>query len=403
MNQSVFLAKNENNKINSFLLIRNTINQEITTESSAKNIERRLEAIIESIAGNHWWKDINGRYKGCNDAVAKLLGLNSAADIIGKTDYELPWAEQADELVKNDQDVMQRGIPERREEVVRAKDGKVLIFLVTKVPLRNEEGRVIGTIGSSVDITEQKSIERALIEAKETTEQANQAKTQFIANMSHDLRTPLQAILMMTEVLQKKLQASELQKPLNTIITAGKELMQLVEDVLSFSKLESRKQELHLEIFDLHQLIGDVTELMQHSANQKGLQLIINLSEDVPCHLISDATALRRILLNLLSNAIKFTEQGYVKLSVTVEKIESDSVRLKFAVEDTGIGIPQDKLESIFDRFSRVESVHKRYDGIGLGLAIVKQLVQSLGGEIQVSSELGRGSRFACLLSVNRG
>src|SRR5262249_24267101 len=141
-------------------------------------------------------------YRGCNETVAKLLGLQSPSDIIGKTDYDLPWADQADQLVKHDKLVIETGIPQSREEVAANKEGKVLTFLVTKVPLRDEFGQIIGTIGTSVDITEQKQTQAELAYAKEKAEAASKAKSAFIANMSHDIRTPLTGVIGMAQILE---------------------------------------------------------------------------------------------------------------------------------------------------------------------------------------------------------
>jgi PAS domain S-box-containing protein len=290
--------------------------------------------------------------------------------------------------------VVELGAAARFEESYRVirPDGEVRWVLDRGFPVYDERGYCHSVMGVAIDITREKQIEEAL-------RQVNLAKTEFLANMSHDLRTPLQAILMMTEVLQKKLQTSEFLKPLNTISKAGNELMQLIEEILSFSKLESGKQILRPEIFDLRELIEELNNIMLEAARVKNIQLHFSYAADVPLQVTQDVTAVKRILMNLLGNAIKFTQQGYVQLMVSVVKIKGDVLWLQFMVEDTGIGIPQGKLDVIFERFSQVESGHKKqHEGIGLGLAIVKQLVQNLGGEIRVLSKLGRGSVFTCVL-----
>jgi two-component system aerobic respiration control sensor histidine kinase ArcB len=360
-----------------------------------------LENIIGLMPGHVYWLNKEGIYLGCNDNQAKSSGLSSRKEIIGKRNIDIPGFVIPEVLDPINEEVIKNGKTIIIEEPAVLQDGTQATFLSNKVPLHNSQKEIIGMVGISFNITDRKKTEYELKLAKEDAEVANQAKSAFLASMSHDLRTPLQAILIMTEVLQKRVRTSELQKPLNSISNASKELMQLVEGVLSFSKLESGKQELHLEPFDLRQLVEDVGDLMQLSANKKNLQLIVSYSDNISSCVINDPSIIRRILLNLLGNAVKFTEQGYVKLTVSAETLETDLSGLKFIIEDTGIGIPNDKLESIFERFSRVESGHKKhYEGIGLGLAIVKQLAQGLGGEIRVSSQLGHGSTFTCILPL---
>lgn len=358
--------------------------------------EKRLESIIESIAGNHWWKDVNGVYLGCNDSLAKTLGLNSHLDVIGKTDYQLPWAETADALVQNDQEVMRTGISQRREEQVASKTGETFTFMVVKIPLRDENGNIIGTVGNSIDITEQKKIEKALVAEKERAEQANQAKTRFLATISHELRTPLNGIIGAAEILQNEHVISKCKNFAQDIETSAINLLAIVNEILNFSKLESGKIELKLIPFNLKRIVEEVITNIRHQLQGKDLKLIFKYDPSIPAHLLGDPTRIAQILINLIGNAVKFTEEGYIKVAVKMLKHYKHSCSLYFTVEDTGIGIPENKFGIIFDRFTQVESetYKRRYGGVGLGLAICKQLVTALKGKIGVKSTLGHGSLF---------
>ena len=360
-----------------------------------------LENIIALMPGHVYWLNKEGIYLGCNDNQARSIGFSSRKDIVGKSNADIRGFMIPEVLDPINKGVMESGSALLVEEPAMLNDGTQGTFLSNKVPLRNSHGEIIGMVGISFDITNRKKTEYELKVAKEEAEVANQAKSTFLAGMSHDLRTPLQAILMVTEVMQNKFQTLELQKPLSTINKAGKELMRLVEEVLSFSKLESGKQEFHFAPFNLKELIEEIILIIGQSASTKNIELVSENLLDANLVVNGDALAIRRILINLLNNAVKFTDRGCVKLTILPEKSETHCKGLKFIIEDTGVGIPNDKLSSIFERFYRVESGYqKHYEGIGLGLAIVKQLVQGLGGEIHVSSQLGQGSIFTCILPL---
>lgn len=380
-------------------LVSQLVTAKSKAEASQHSTERFLHEIIANLPCHVYWKDVHGVIIGCNDLQAKSAGFKDASELIGKTDYEAPWSAHADMIRENDLEIMRTGVPKTIEEPSLLADGNLAVFLSNKVPLYGDSDKVIGVLGISVNITERKKMEEALVQAKEKAEISNQTKSRFLASMAHDLRTPLNGLYGMTQILYEKVKDLDSDFIFENIKKSKDTLIRLIDDILSYAKLEAGKFELITEAFNLRQVIEEVVMMTTHQANQKNIQLVTNYPDMLPRYLTSDPHCLRRILINLISNAIKFTEKGHVWVAVDAIEKKKTQVILQIKVEDSGIGIPADKLDFIFERFGRIKgSYESSHQGTGLGLAIVKEIVEKLGGKIHVESELNKGSAFICTL-----
>ncbi|MGB0347071.1 MAG: ATP-binding protein, partial [Balneolaceae bacterium] len=253
----------------------------------------------------------------------------------------------------------------------------------------------------------QKKLERYITELEDTRiqlEQSTKAKSEFLATMSHEIRTPMNAIMGMTHLLQKDQPRDDQLEPLNILDFSGKTLLTLIDDVLDFSKIEAGRLEFEKTEFDLERLLATIMETFKVMANNKNVDLKSNIEKDLHNVLLGDPARLTQIINNLLSNALKFTETGYVELSVQKLGESKNEISLQFSVKDTGIGIPEDRVETIFESFTQASGSTKRlYGGTGLGLTISRQLTELQGGTLQLESEVGKGTTFFVDLTFDKG
>jgi PAS domain S-box-containing protein len=365
----------------------------------------RINSIIDYLPGNYWYKNLEGQYMLASKALIKLMGLNSANELYGKTDYEMPWVANADEMRHNDFETIKNNCITICEEHGATKDSAMCTFFVTKIPMHDEHSKIIGTIGNAIDITEHKKklkvVDKDLLVQKRRAEEANHSKTNFLAIISHELRTPLNGILGMAEILGRDHLTDTQRGFVKDIEQSGKNLLSIVNEVLDFSKLAVSKLELKPATFDLEKLVRETVANVRHQLEDKDIKLIVDYDGWVPKKIVGDQQRIMQVLSNLINNAIKFTEKGYIKVKVALDDKQNNIASLRFSIEDSGIGIPNDRLEYIFDRFTQVETqqYNKRFNGMGLGLAICKQLVEVMGGTIRVQSQPNKGSIFWFVLA----
>ena len=358
-----------------------------------------ISELIGHFPGNLYWKDVNGVYQECNKELLDCFGLQFRDQLVGKTDFDVLESEEAERLRAIDAHVMATGETQICEEPVFL-HGEERTFFSKKAALYNKKGVVIGIIGTSVDITLQKQAEEALRCAKIKAEQASQVKSEFIANMSHDLRTPLSGMQALAEDIILQTKDGSVSENASLLLQASRDLLNLIDDVLQVSRLDSGQEKLSLASFMLRPMIHNTLGIMKPKALERSITLTLTYDEQLPTHVIGDRLVLQRILVNLLSNALKFTaEKGFVDVFIKLNHIDDCRCYIDFIVEDTGIGIAADKIDLIFEKFSRLSSSFQgQYTGSGMGLYMVKHYVEQMGGEVDVISQEGLGSRFHCTI-----
>ncbi|WP_246859552.1 ATP-binding protein [Spirosoma sp. KCTC 42546] len=289
-----------------------------------------------------------------------------------------------------------KGEPAQADDLEFRVNGKAIQLLSTASPVYDAQGQLQYVITSSIDISERVQSQKRLQEARKIAEKAAKVKEDFLANMSHEIRTPLNAMLGFSELLDTTVLDQDQKEFVRLIRTAGKNLLTIVNDILDISKLEAGMIKLESIPFSIQMLTASLRSMCQASVSDKGLQLIVKVDPDLPTIFLGDPTRLTQIILNLLNNAIKFTKHGHITLRVEQgEKATSESVRVRFIVQDTGIGIAPDMLPTIFERFQQADDFTTRYyGGTGLGLNIVKALTELQGGSVTVTSTPGKGSQF---------
>ncbi len=332
---------------------------------------------------------------------SNLLGYNFETDLLGKNIHNLIHHHRKDGTEYPEEECLVllafrkgEGVHCDNEVLWRA-DGSSFDAEYTSYPMR-KKGKLIGSVVAFHDISERKKNEEALIEAKREAEEVSKIKSDFIAKISHEIRTPMTVFMSAIEHLMDIDKDPSHQKILELAELSSKRLHTLVEEILDFSKIEDRKMELFEEEFHVRECLDDVLRLMQTKASSKGLRLEAKVSQNVPDKIEGDEYRIGQILLNLVGNAIKFTEKGAVTVSLNLHDQD-----LVFEVTDTGMGIPDEKLESIFEDFKQGDnSITRSHGGAGLGLAISKGLIQLMGGKITVNSQLGQGSTFTFNLPI---
>lgn len=368
-----------------------------------RDSENKFKLLLSSAAEAIYGLDTHGLCTFCNPACIKILGYDCESDLLGKSMHKLIHHHKRDGTVYPENECkiylsFQKGEGVCvDDEVLWRADGSSFDTEYCSYPMRKGK-EIVGAVVTFQDISERKKVQEALVEAKNYAEEANKVKSEFLAKVSHEIRTPMAVFMSAIEHLLDIEQDPSHRKVLNLADLSSQRLYTLVEEVLDFSKIEDKKLVLDVASFNLRNCLQDVLKMMKVKASEKGLDVQLVVAPDVPEEIHGDEYRLGQILLNLVGNGIKFTQSGRIEIAV---RVEND--RLVIMVEDTGIGIAVDSLESIFDAFIQADSSTTRnYGGTGLGLSITKGLVELMGGQISVQSRLEEGSRFVVSLPLRK-
>jgi PAS domain S-box-containing protein len=360
-------------------------------------------AALESAANAIVITDAHGEISWVNPAFTTLTGYERD-EAIGANPRVLKSGKHTSDFYRDMWETVLAGRIWHDELVNRRKDGSLYDEEMTITPVVEGDSGISHFVAIKQDVSLRKRAEEELRTAREVAEEANRSKSAFLANMSHEIRTPMNGIMGMTDLALDTDLTSEQREYMTTVKSSAESLLTLLNDILDFSKIEAGKLELDPVDFELRNGLADTLNTLAVRAHSKRLELACHVESNVPDVLVGDVHRLRQIIVNLVGNAIKFTEEGEVVVHVSLQSEVNGDVQLRFSVEDTGIGIPQEKLSRIFTPFEQADtSTTRRFGGTGLGLAISAQLVELMGGRIWAESEPGQGSRFLFTSRFGRG
>ncbi|MDY6905370.1 MAG: response regulator [Thermodesulfobacteriota bacterium] len=381
------------------LQIKTQLQERDTTMRSLNRLKTAVEQSVDGIAV----VDMQGIIEFVNTAWARMHGFDNGEELMGRHLKIFHTDEQLRTDVVPFNEIVLRDGAHHGDVGHVTKQGTTFPTWMTSTVLKDENNRSVGIVGIARDITERIRTRAQLTTALINAEAANVAKNEFLANMSHELRTPMNAIMGMAQLLSFSGLDDEQREQLDIIQLASRNLLSIINDVLDVSKIEAGKLAIRHGDFDLVSLVEETASLMALQAHKKGVELICKIDPDIPRMLKGDADRLRQIILNILGNAVKFTEQGEIVITLICLNETQTHATLKFIIADTGIGIPEDHLNLIFQPFSQVDgSLTRRHGGTGLGLAITKNLVELIGGDIHVTTEIDKGAEFSFKLPFTK-
>ena len=385
-----------------FSSITSLFDRRIAAQSSKlQATEERYRRFFERSLSGVYQATLDGRLLDCNDAFARILGYASR-EVCLTVPLSSHYDHPGDRTEFVTRLTHEKTLPDF-ETQLKGRDGQPIWIIETATLLPGENGGPNIVEGTILDITRRKEAEAALRAAKLAAEEANRSKSEFLANMSHEIRTPMNGIVGMTELALGTELTPEQREYLETVRSSADALLAIINDILDFSKIEARKLDIDVIDFDPRYTIEDILRALAPRAHAKGLELACEIGQSVPPALAGDPTRLRQILVNLIGNAVKFTETGEVVVHVEAGPPAGDRVLVTFAVSDTGIGIPPEKLGMIFDPFTQADaSTTRRFGGTGLGLTISARLAELMGGGIRVESTPDQGTRFHVTLPFER-
>lgn len=367
-----------------------------TLEASIKRNQEQVQAIIDSVpliikVNDYKWNLLSANRKAKKDYLIDAENPN--------TKRMIDYYARPEEQKEIEEQLNTYGKIEQRIVPMKDIEGNDIQMMLSILPIHY--ANQLALLSIYVDLSDRIHMEQQLNEAKELAESANQAKTEFLANMSHEIRTPMNAIIGFTELLNDQIKEPRLKSFIRTIQSAGNTLLMLINDILDLSKIEAGKMTLHKQATNPTDLFQEIADIFSMNVQQKGLDLFMDVAPNLPEAILLDSVRLRQVLFNLLGNAVKFTESGYIKLSVRAINLDQPRSKLDLLieVEDTGIGIPEAEQSRIFNVFEQQSGQdNRKFGGTGLGLSITRRLVEMMEGEIQVESEVGKGSKFKILL-----
>lgn len=379
-----------------------------TAKECIQELRSYYETIIAAMPNNVYWLDRNCILRGCNENVAKICNLPiEKCKGLSYEDVKILanlTEQQTNAFKSTDIEIMKTGQPKINvEEPPLPGEGThpVSYYISSRVPLKNKLGQIVGVVGISTNVTEIKNAEENLKQALGKAEVANQAKTEFLENMRHDIRTPLSGIVGFANLLKSVDSVEKAHEYADNMIASSNSLLEFLNEVLDAIKVASGEIPHIRKKFDLKARLLSVINLNQAKAAEKSLQLSFNYSKKTPQYFLGDPVRLQRIFLELINNALNFTHKGKVQTSVELVQKQKQQATIRLTVQDTGIGIPIDKQDEIFTRFKRLTPSFKGiYKGAGLGLSIIKQFVDDLEGEIYVESQPDKGATFVCVIPL---
>jgi PAS domain S-box-containing protein len=390
-------------------------------EEALKESEEKFRRITENLSGLVCEIDAHARFKYASSSHEAILGYKPR-DLIGDSIFDRIHPDDKERVIT----VFMEGVRTRTDQTVEFRyqgaDENYAWLQSSGHSIFDEDGEFLGAIINSSDITKRKLAENELLRyrehleelvvertaelavAKERAEAANRAKSMFLANMSHELRTPMNAILGYSQMMQNDSSLPSTQREyLNIINRSGGHLMELINDVLEISRIESRRVVMDMRTCDIHALLEDIEVMFRVRTNDKGLRFEITGVNGLPRYVVTDENKLRQVIINLLGNAVKYTEAGKILVRFTAENYTPDNMRMVAEFEDTGIGIAEEEIDKIFDYFEQTAVARQSSSGTGLGLAISREYARMLGGDIMVTSRLGKGSIFRLEINIKEG